>query len=214
MKDLTATLSIQNLRSERLNPRDGAKTTLALWCRGTAFGDNINGMSPRDFILSKLGGIIDNTTPLYELELMLKDKYYYEPVYGLNHAGYAFDTHPYVDKWDSGRAGIILISKDTAHKIGINDENASEILRNEVIAYTDFINSPLYGDPYSYLILEFDGREIISKFYYGFLDSDMIDEMRNDCPKSLKKLFNYITVKDRKKDVVVIKKRIKLFKRS
>lgn len=205
MRDLEAVLLIEKHMTQKQNPRDGKKTTLALWVRNLFLGDNINGKSPRDFILSKLN-IVDNETPVRELEKKLSDKYYYLPVYGTSHAGIAFDTVPYHDKWDSGRAGLILISKKQAPKAGITRDNYEEVLRDEVREYSDFVETSLDTSSYCSFTIYFDGKQVKSQLIPGFFDRNMLDTMKEMCPTNFKKLFDEVKITDSNDDIVVRRK--------
>ena len=175
------------------NPREDGRyaSTLALWVKNQSFGDDIGGKSPREFIKEKLGeGAEIAGKSLAVLEKQLEKDYYYLPVFGTSHGGICFSTHEFFDPFDSGRAGIILISKKDAEEFKMNKKEVLEALAYEVEEYSSFLD----GDVYSYKI-EYGDRTFFGDTYYGILDDTMLKDMKDDAPVGFSSMFDLVDTK-------------------
>lgn len=81
------------------------------------------------------------------------------PVYMYDHGGLAFstsrDNYPFNDRWDSGRLGLMFVTKETVRKEypGEDPNNLSpekiakikDILTNELKVYAQYVEGDVYG---------------------------------------------------------------------
>lgn len=102
-----------------------------------------------------------------------KDKVIQLPIYGYEHSGLTIATSPFSCPWDSGRLGVIYISKEKARKdmgwkvlTKARVEEVYALLRSEVEAYNQY----LCGDVYGYQITDDKGQFLDS--CWGFFGSD------------------------------------------
>jgi hypothetical protein len=85
------------------------------------------------------------------------------PIYMLDHSGYTISNTPFNDPWDSGRLGLIFVSKaDVRKEFSVTRlskslcEKARKILRQE----TEIYDAYLTGQVYQYAIEDEDGTEL------------------------------------------------------
>jgi len=103
------------------------------------------------------------------------------PVYAYIHSGMTIKTTPFIDSWDSGRLGSIVVSREKIRKeYNVSRVNADilklavDALVREIKTLDQFIT----GDIWSYTITDPDGNEIDScGGYYGY--SDTIDDVHS-----------------------------------
>jgi hypothetical protein len=77
-----------------------------------------------------------------------------KPLYLFDHSGITISTRDFNDRWDSGRIGFVIITKDNLKKMCGDTEYTIEqiydMLEGEVDTYDKFLR----GDVYSYTIYE------------------------------------------------------------
>lgn len=71
-----------------------------------------------------------------------------KPLYLYDHSGITISTTPFSCRWDSGQIGFIYCTKEDLSRIGVSEENASDILEAEVTIYDKYIR----GDVYSFTL--------------------------------------------------------------
>lgn len=200
-KNLYAYLEIRQVSDETtnmisINPRNHSRATLALFVNGKSFGDDIEEKTSRQFV-NKLLSKDEQSMNIYELEKELDTDYYWLPVYGYHHGGYAFSTTPFYDKWDSGRAGLIVIPKIEAQKIF-----SEEYKSLDIVEFKAFIESVLEEEVRDYdayingwtteITITLD-RYIYEEVYYG-LRNNAILEAKNDFPAPINKMFDFVNL--------------------
>ena len=102
------------------------------------------------------------------------------PLYLLDHSGITMSTGSFNDTWDSGKVGIIFISRENVlkafHAKRLTKQlrkRAVEMLESEVKTYDLYLR----GDVYGYTIEEANGETIDS--CWGFFDFDFVKEEAN-----------------------------------
>lgn len=73
----------------------------------------------------------------------ITDEYFALPVYMLDHGGLTLSTTKFNDRWDSGKLGIICVSKIDAKKYVI--PNFEEAAENYLKLYTNYLNGEIYS---------------------------------------------------------------------
>lgn len=112
------------------------------------------------------------------------------PIYMYDHSGITVSTSPFSCHWDSGKLGIIAVSRDKLKAEGLSDKTDDEIrqyLTNEITTYDQFIT----GDVYGFKISDKHGDEVES--CWGFFGSDtalteaksVVDWLYNKTPQQL-----------------------------
>ena len=194
------------------SPREDGRyaSTLALWVKNQGFGDDIGGKSPREFIKEKLGeGAEIAGKSISALETQLEKDYYYLPVFGTSHGGICFSTHEFFDPFDSGRAGIILISKKDAEEFKMSKTEVLDALAYEVEEYSSFVN----GDMYSYKI-EYGNQTFFGDTYYGILDDTMQKDMKDDAPVGFSSMFDLVDIKNMEDGTITVCRRARTKKKE
>ena len=74
------------------------------------------------------------------------------PLYLYDHSGITISTSPFGCSWDSGKVGVIFVSKHKIKKEGIDESKVEEYLKNEVETYDSFLR----GDVYQYKVYEIE----------------------------------------------------------
>lgn len=74
------------------------------------------------------------------------------PLYLYDHSGITISTSPFGCSWDSGKVGVIFMSKHKIKKEGIDESKVEEYLKNEVETYDSFLR----GDVYQYKVYEIE----------------------------------------------------------
>lgn len=104
---------------------------------------------------------------------VLNKHYIILPLYLYDHSGITISTGPFFDPWDSGRIGIIYISKEKAKKEfdwkNINSHRKLQIencLESEVKLYDDYLTGNVYG----YVVKDPNEKEVDS--CWGFFGTD------------------------------------------
>lgn len=202
-KNLYAYLEIRQVSEETtnmisINPRNQSSAMLALFVKDKLFGDIIEEDTSRQFI-NKLLSKDEQSMNIYDLEKELNTDYYWLPVYGYHHSDYSFSTTPFYDKWDSGRAGLIVISKVKAQKMFPKEYkslDAAEFqafiesaLEEEVKDYDAYINGCM-----TEITITLD-KYIYEEVYYGARDKAIL-EAKNDFPAPLNKMFDFVNLGD------------------
>lgn len=94
------------------------------------------------------------------------------PIYMIDHSGIALSTKPFSCPWDSGRIGIIYVTRKTAQHMGFTEDTTKEqilnCLRSEIQEFSDYLEGSCYG----YRILDVNGEEQAS--CWGFFGSSSI----------------------------------------
>jgi hypothetical protein len=67
------------------------------------------------------------------------------PLYLYDHSGITISTSPFGCSWDSGKIGIIFVSKHKIKKEGIDESKVLEYLENEVKTYDSYLRGEVYG---------------------------------------------------------------------
>lgn len=197
-KNLYARLEIRQVSDETTNPRNYGAATLALFVKGMSFGDDIKEKTSRDFV-NRLLSKDEQSMNIYDLEKELDADYYWLPVYGYHHSDYAFSTKPFYDKWDSGRAGLIVIPKTEAHKMFSEEYKSLDIakfktfiesvLEEEVSDYDAYINGEA-----TEITITLD-KHIYEAVYYGARNKS-ISEAKNDFPAPINKILDFVNPDD------------------
>lgn len=203
-KNLYAYLEIkQGSKHRTVNPRAQGKATLALFVNGMLFGDSIEEDTSREFVNKLLSkneqSKNERSVNIYDLEKELDTDYYWLPVYGYHHSDYSFSTTPFYDKWDSGRAGLIVIPKIEAQKMFPKEYKSLDIVK-----FKNFIESVLEKEVSDYdsyikgwtteITITLD-RYIYEGVYYG-LRNNAILEAKNDFPAPLNKILDLVNPDD------------------
>ena len=149
-------------RSDNLqDPRkDYNLGTLWCWHRRASYGDDKPKVGPdAQSVQSLLIGELDPSFDDRELtDEQLSDRfhdlYISLPVYAYEHSGIVLSTGPFSDRWDSGRLGLIFVSKDRARKeLGLEGdgwspaqiEQVHRSLKDEVKTYGQYISGDVFG---------------------------------------------------------------------
>jgi hypothetical protein len=74
------------------------------------------------------------------------------PLYLYDHSGITISTSPFGCNWDSGKVGIIFVSKHKINKEGIDGSKVLEYLENEVKTYDSYLR----GEVYQYRVYEIE----------------------------------------------------------
>ena len=102
----------------------------------------------------------------------------YLPLYLYDHSGITMSTEPFSCPWDSGRVGIIYVTKEKIKQeygwkvlTKARKEKILSYLENEVEVYDQYLT----GDVYGYQVVETheeDGSEVETDSCWGFYGSD------------------------------------------
>lgn len=76
---------------------------------------------------------------------VIRQEYFIEPVYMLDHSGISLSTKRFNDPWDSGLIGFIYASKEKIKEEGVDESKVSEYFEGELETYTQYINGEVYG---------------------------------------------------------------------
>ena len=66
------------------------------------------------------------------------------PLYLYDHSGITISTSPFGCNWDSGRVGVIFMSKHKIKREGIDESKVEEYLKNEVETYDSYLRGEVY----------------------------------------------------------------------
>ena len=92
------------------------------------------------------------------------------PLYMYDHSGISIATHPFMCRWDSGRIGMAVVTKQEIIKNYGDDSlesraKARRCLEAEVEIYDNYVQGEVYG----YVLKDSEGEEIDSCFgFYGY----------------------------------------------
>lgn len=115
------------------------------------------------------------------------------PLYMLDHSGLTISDHDFNDRWDSGRIGFVLITKESAKETCMvkriskkTREWATKCLDGSIKEYDDYLRGYCYG----YIIEDEDGEQLDS--CWGFIgEIDYVKEeatgVAKDMPPTPKK---------------------------
>jgi len=104
------------------------------------------------------------------------------PLYLYDHSGITMRTHPFSCPWDSGRVGVIYISKDKIRK-EYSVKRISKQLRQRVEKYlvgeVETYDRFLTGQVYGFVIEDADGEQFDSCWGYYEEPADIIKECKS-----------------------------------
>lgn len=143
------------------NPRTEYDNLGTLWCwhRRDSYGDEKPRSLDPSEVYSYLIGELDRSfddreVTEEEMRDRFDDLYISLPVYAYQHGGISFSTGPFGCPWDSGRLGLIFVSKARAWKeLGLTGDGWSPAqvervhgyLKREVETYGQWVNGDVYG---------------------------------------------------------------------
>lgn len=198
-KNLYTYLRIRQIDEPELlqNPRAYGRGTLAIFVKAHQFGDVISEKTPREFINKLLSKEEDEACSILDLEKKLDSDYYWLPVYGYHHSDFSFSTKPFNDKWDSGRAGLIVLSKKEAKELYSKEcsslsssefgEFIENILEEEVSKYDAYLNN--IATEISITLDKYSVKEL----YYTSM-KEAILKAKTDIPAPFNKLLDFVNL--------------------
>jgi hypothetical protein len=92
------------------------------------------------------------------------------PLYMYDHSGISIATHPFMCRWDSGRIGMAVVTKQEIIESYGDDSlesraKAKRCIEAEVEIYDNYVQGEVYG----YVLKDSEGEEIDSCFgFYGY----------------------------------------------
>jgi hypothetical protein len=102
------------------------------------------------------------------------------PIYMYEHGGICVSTSPFSCPWDSGKLGIIYVSRSTLEKEGLGhkgDEDIEKLLQGEIDVWDDYLRGNVFG----YKVLDEDDEIIDSCWgFYGYdhEESGLLEQAR------------------------------------
>lgn len=110
------------------------------------------------------------------------------PIYAYTKGGINLATHPFMCRWDSGRVGFAVITKQEiidsyGEDSPANRARAKRCIESELKTYNDYLSGECYG----FILKDKDGEEIDSCFgFYGYDPTtngifDHLDISEEDC---------------------------------
>jgi hypothetical protein len=112
------------------------------------------------------------------------------PIYMYDHSGVTVSTKPFSCPWDSGRLGLIFVTRDALlKKYNMKKlskkvlETAKKELESEVEIYDQYLG----GDVYGFKIKDLDGNEIDSG--WGFYGNEGIENIINEAKNEIDKIL-------------------------
>ena len=141
-----------------LNPRDEDNFgpnigTILCHCRGRKLGDEQLDEKYYDSISDYVDKELDADVILLE-------------VYMYAHGGITIRHYPFSCPWDSGKIGIIYVTRDDIKKKGLSDKTENEI-KDILIKELELYDQYLQGNCYRFVILNEEG--IIIDSCHGFI---------------------------------------------
>jgi len=112
------------------------------------------------------------------------------PLYLYDHSGITISTKPFGCNWDSGKFGVIFVSKHKINKEGIDGSKVLEYLDNEVKSYDSYLR----GEVYQYRVYEIEtcslGHEhrTLVEICGGYFDEEQCEEEGKSMLNSLLEL--------------------------
>lgn len=107
-----------------------------------------------------------------------KKRYLSLPVYGYDHGMLTISTSPYSCSWDSGKLGIIYVSREDARKEygRLYSKKALNLLNAEIKVYNQY----LIGEVYGYKITDPSGNETDSCWgFYGDYEGELMCQAKS-----------------------------------
>lgn len=112
------------------------------------------------------------------------------PVYKYEHSGIAYSTEDFNDRWDSGRVGFILATREDVLREYSRKRmtkalvvKVEALLRSEVEVYSQWSN----GEVYAYSIMDPEDDDEIIDSCCGFYGFDYVVEQAKEMAESLAK---------------------------
>lgn len=86
-------------------------------------------------------------------------------VFGYEHGALTISCAPYADRWDSGIAGLVYVTKEQQDEAGTPTELLQDLIRGEVETYDMYLR----GDVYGYVVEDEAGNTIDSCWgFFGY----------------------------------------------
>lgn len=115
-------------------------------------------------------------------EIEASSKYIYKNVYKYEHSDISLSTEPYSCPWDSGKIGIIAVSKEKIRKwynckriSQKTIDTALEALTQEIKDYSTYLNGEVVG----YQIYKSDSTELIDSCYGYYSEDAAVQDAKN-----------------------------------